>query len=139
MFTTLVRNFGVKGLEVVELYDIEPSVTEHLRPHGLIFCFLWHKDPHKSGDFEDPAAEHVWFANQLNDDACASFAILNVLLNCPDCDIGSTLVDFKKETEKMSSKASSSIALNLNAFFIAKAFTDEGTSDLQSSSHPGST
>lgn len=103
VFTTLVRKLGISGLEVVELYAIEPWAVENLNPHGLIFCFLWRKDTHRAGDFEDPAAEQVWFANQLSDDSCASLAILNVLLNCPECNVGQDLIDFKTDTQKMSS------------------------------------
>ena len=84
------------------MYDIEPWAVDHLNPYGLIFCFMWHKDSHRPADFEDPAAERVWFANQLSDDACATQAILNVLLNCPDIDIGEELRNFKTETESMS-------------------------------------
>ena len=106
VFTTLVRKLGISGLEVVELYAIEPWAVENLNPHGLIFCFLWRKDSHRAGDFEDPAAEQVWFANQLSDDSCASLAILNVLLNCPECNVGQDLIDFKTDTQKMSSVVS---------------------------------
>ena len=102
LFTSLTRKLGIKGLEVVEIYDIEPWAVDHLRPRGLFFCFLWHKDHHRPGDFKDPAAERVWFANQLIDDACASQAILNVALNCPDIDIGEDLMQFRTETERMS-------------------------------------
>ncbi|KAG6820306.1 hypothetical protein H0H93_002570 [Arthromyces matolae] len=102
VFTSLTRKLGVRNIELVEMYDIEPWAVDHLNPHGLIFCFLWRKDVHRPADFNDPAAEHVWFANQLSDDACASHAILNVLLNCPDVDIGDELRRFKVDTEKMS-------------------------------------
>lgn len=101
VFTSLTRHLGIKGLELVELYDIEPWAVDHLQPHGLIFCFLWKKDNHRPGAFNDPAAEKVWFANQLSDDACATHAILNVLLNCPGIDLGEDLNEFKKETEQM--------------------------------------
>ncbi|KAK0429528.1 hypothetical protein EV421DRAFT_1914553 [Armillaria borealis] len=47
VFTSLTRKLGVEHLEIVEVYDMEPWPT----------------------DFKDPAAEHVWFANQLSDDA----------------------------------------------------------------------
>lgn len=63
---------------------------------------MWRKDAHRPGDFDDPAAERVWFANQLSDDACASLAILNIALNCPDIDIGEELAGFRRETESMS-------------------------------------
>jgi ubiquitin carboxyl-terminal hydrolase L5 len=102
VFSTFIRSLGVIGLQVTELYDIEPwAISEE--PQGLIFCFLWHKDVHPAADFNDPDAERVWFANQLNDDACASLAILNVLLNNSDIDLGPRLREFRAETERMSS------------------------------------
>ncbi|KAF9472727.1 cysteine proteinase [Pholiota conissans] len=102
VFTSLTRRLGIRRLELVELYDIEPWAVDHLSPYGLIFCFMWRKDTHRPTDFNDPAAERVWFANQLSDDACATHAILNVLLNCPSIDIGDELRAFRKETEHMS-------------------------------------
>ncbi|KAF9649505.1 cysteine proteinase [Thelephora ganbajun] len=111
VFTTLVRTLGVQGLQVVELYDIEPWASDHLHPiYGLVFCFLWKKDndalPKKESngvvDGEDDSAK-LWFANQLSDDACASMAILNVLLNVEEVDIGERLREFRNETEMMSS------------------------------------
>ncbi|KAF8882258.1 hypothetical protein BD779DRAFT_1543655 [Infundibulicybe gibba] len=102
VFTALTKKLGVRNVEVVEMYDIEPWAVDHLHPRGLIFCFRWHKDTHRLADFNDPAAERVWFANQLSDDACASHAILNVLFNCPEIDIGEELRVFKEDTAQMS-------------------------------------
>ncbi|SJL18207.1 uncharacterized protein ARMOST_21785 [Armillaria ostoyae] len=104
VFTSLTRKLGVKHLEIVEVYDIEPWAVDHLHPYGLVFCFRWRKDTHRPTDFKDPAAEHVWFANQLNDDACASQAILNILFNCSNVDIGKELSEFKEYTREMSPK-----------------------------------
>lgn len=102
VFTSLTRKLGMRKLEVIELYDIEPWAVDHLNPHGLVFCFYWQKDTHRSTEFQDPAAEAVWFANQLSDDACASLALLNIVLNCPDIDIGDQLRMFREDTGKMS-------------------------------------
>lgn len=102
VFSSLTRGLGVKRVEVVELYDIEPWAVEHLDPYGLVLCFTWHKDTHRPTDFDDPAAERVWFANQLSDDACATHAILNVLFNCPDLELGDELENFRKETQGFS-------------------------------------
>jgi ubiquitin carboxyl-terminal hydrolase L5 len=103
LFSTFIRSIGVQGCQVNELYSIEPWATDHLRPQGLIFCFLWRKDAHRPADFNDPDAERVWFANQLNDDSCASLALLNVLFNTHDIALGQKLRDFRADTEQMSS------------------------------------
>lgn len=110
MFTQLTRKLGVKNVSLVELYDIEPWATDHLLPHGLIFCYLWRKDIHRPVEFED---EKVWFANQISDDACASHAILNVLLNCPSLDLGQDMQHFKLETKEMSPVVS-----RYNSYFV---------------------
>ncbi|KAI0933243.1 hypothetical protein AcV7_004769 [Taiwanofungus camphoratus] len=108
VFTTLIHKLGVRGLEVTEIYDIEPWAMDSSAPHGLIFCYLYtdENDPHEDANddegFEDRDAQRIWFANQLSDDACASHAILNVLLNCPDIDLGEELREFNAMTEKMS-------------------------------------
>jgi hypothetical protein len=112
----LTRKLGIRGSEFVEVYDIEPWAIDHLHPHGLIFCFLWHKDVHRAIDFEDPSSERVWFANQLIDDACASQAILNVVLNCPGIDIGHDCTRLKQETEDMSPAVSE----DLQEVFVTK-------------------
>ena len=104
----LIRKLGVRGLEVTELYGIEPSETDHLNPHGLVFCYLCDDDAGAEGGFQeedelaDPDARDVWFANQLSDDACASLAVLNVLFNCRGVDLGPALREFAADTEKMS-------------------------------------
>ncbi|KAJ6508549.1 ubiquitin C-terminal hydrolase [Mycena sanguinolenta] len=102
VFTSLTRRLGIHGLELLELYDIEPWAVDHLNPRGLVFCFMWRKDAHRPSDFDDPAAERVWFANQLSDEACGTLAIINIALNCPDIEIGEELKMFKQETESMS-------------------------------------
>ena len=102
VFTTLLQKFGVKGLEVTEIYDIEPWATDHLKPHGLIFCYMCDdSDSTNASELEDEDAERVWFANQLSDDACASHALLNVLLNCPNVDLGEELRVLQTVTEEM--------------------------------------
>ncbi|EJD00538.1 cysteine proteinase [Fomitiporia mediterranea MF3/22] len=104
VFTTLIRKLGIKGIEVEEVYDIQPWGLDHLKPKGLILCFNWKHDKYHPHDFLDPAAKDIWFANQLVDDACASLAILNVLFNCLDVELGDELNGFRRETSDMSPK-----------------------------------
>jgi len=61
--------------------------------HGMIFLFRWKPEPMDST--EDTCPEHVWFANQVIDNACASLALLNIVFNC-DADIGPQLKSFKE-------------------------------------------
>ena len=105
VFTTLIRKLGVEGVAVEEVYDIQWGL-DSLHPKGLVLCFNWRKDSHHASDFQVPAAKDVWFANQLEDDACASLAILNIVNNCPDIKVRSSLNEFKLETMQMSSKVS---------------------------------
>ncbi|KAH8105390.1 cysteine proteinase [Cristinia sonorae] len=108
LFTMLLHEMGVEGLEVTEVYDIAPWAIDHLSPRGLIFCYLCpeetqgDRDDVETYDAPDADAEDVWFANQLADNACASQALLNVVLNCENIDLGERLGSFLSDTCKMS-------------------------------------
>lgn len=69
--------------------------------HGLIFLFKWVKDDEPAGEVvQDNRLEKIFFAKQVIQNACATQAILSVLLNVnhPDIELGSTLGDFKDFT-----------------------------------------
>ena len=95
---------GVKDVAVEELYDLDfrgnTSVpAEHIL--GLVFLFKW-KD---QADTVVPETDYpgVFFANQVVPNACATQALLSVLLNCDEehVDIGPHLRDFKQFTADM--------------------------------------
>lgn len=84
---------------------------------------MWKHDKHHPTDFDDPAAKQVWFANQLSDDSCASLAILNVLFNCTNVDVGEELRRFREETDAMSSVVSAKIVvIILFLAFVSSSF-----------------
>merc|ERR1711998_680619 len=79
---------------------------EQIKPiHGLIFLFKWEKDPEPRetlGDNYDPT---LFFANQVINNACATQAILSIILNKADkIDIGDELKNFKDFTMALSSR-----------------------------------
>lgn len=104
-----MRRLGLRGLEMTEIYDIEPWAIEHLSPRGLIFCFPCEDEQEEkraSGlsndiDYSDPVVENVWYAHQLSSDTCASQAILNVVLNLDDVNMSDDLRLFANNTSKM--------------------------------------
>ncbi|KAK0492690.1 hypothetical protein EDD18DRAFT_1357523 [Armillaria luteobubalina] len=59
IFTSLTCKLGVKHLEIIEVYVIEPWTVDHFNLCGLVFCFCWRKDMHRPANLKDPAAEHA--------------------------------------------------------------------------------
>lgn len=102
VFTELIRGFGVEGAQVEELWSFSQDNFEHLKPiHGLIFLFKWIPGHDETGQvITDSSASNIFFAKQVINNACATQAILSVLLNCnhPDIKLGKTLTEFKEFT-----------------------------------------
>lgn len=71
--------------------------------YGVIFLFKWLASTTKSsepddGTFDQDAAENMFFAQQTIMNACGTQALLSVLLNMPDIEIGPDLQEFKEFT-----------------------------------------
>lgn len=107
LFSLLVEDFGVSGVKVEEVYDISKKMSSKV--YGFVFLFryeLGDRRARKRG--RDLASEDVsyvlepsiinnmFFAHQIIINSCATHALLSVLLNCPDLDLGPTLSKLKK-------------------------------------------
>ncbi|KAK2165522.1 hypothetical protein LSH36_49g07011 [Paralvinella palmiformis] len=90
----------VKGVQVEELWSLDPENFENLRPiHGLIFLFKWKADDEPQGSLVmDNRLDKIFFAKQVINNACATQAILSILLNCshPNLELGKDLTTFKE-------------------------------------------
>jgi len=99
VFTELIRGFGVTGAQVEELYTLDQESFNALKPiHGLIFLFKWIGNTEIDGSLvTDSRLDDIVFVKQVIENACATQAIISVLLNCnhSDIDLGTNLKDFK--------------------------------------------
>ncbi|CAK8686167.1 ubiquitin carboxyl-terminal hydrolase isozyme L5-like [Clavelina lepadiformis] len=99
VFTELIKDFGVEGVQVEEIFSLDAENFNVLKPiYGLIFLFKCVPDSKEEGSIvEDSRLDDIFFAKQVISNACATQAIISVLLNAKDENIrlGSTLQEFK--------------------------------------------
>lgn len=85
VFTELIHKLGVPSAQVEEVYSMDDDeLITKIKPkiYGFIFLFKWTKnlEPREPLTMYD---EDLFFARQIVNNACATQAILSVLLNSP--------------------------------------------------------
>ncbi|KAF2630088.1 cysteine proteinase [Macroventuria anomochaeta] len=99
-FSAILRDMGVQGINVREVVAMQPWFLETIpRPtYGLILLYRYRD--HGSSDQPTESSNHVWFANQLPaQNSCATLAMINILMNNTDIEIGDHLQQFKDFTK----------------------------------------
>ncbi|KAK6587740.1 hypothetical protein RS030_81241 [Cryptosporidium xiaoi] len=102
VFTELIEKYGVKGAQFTEIYDYSDDgiiniISEFGNIYGIIFLFKFverTKDTYINIPMEAPFG--MFYARQVINNACATQAILSILLNREDIDIGPHLSELKK-------------------------------------------
>ncbi|KAF7249785.1 Ubiquitin carboxyl-terminal hydrolase BAP1 [Varanus komodoensis] len=107
LFTLLVEDFGVKGVQVEEIYDLQSKCQGPV--YGFIFLFKWIEERRsrrkvstlvdETSVIDDDIVNNMFFAHQLIPNSCATHALLSVLLNCSSVDLGPTLSRMKEFTK----------------------------------------
>jgi len=105
VFTELLEKFGVGGAQLEEVYSMDPASFAALQPvHGLVFLFKIDRDQYtaeQSKGVVSPPPANMFFAKQVINNACATQALLSVLLNVKheDLSLGDTLSEFREFTK----------------------------------------
>eukprot|EP00177_Eucheuma_denticulatum_P005007 GFKZ01009126.1.p1 GENE.GFKZ01009126.1~~GFKZ01009126.1.p1 ORF type:complete len:326 (-),score=60.81 GFKZ01009126.1:985-1962(-) len=105
VFTELLVVIGVRNVQVEELYSLDRSLfPTHSKVHGLVFLFKYEKNSPefpRAGTLVSPPPSSLFFANQSIQNACATQAILSIVMNTPDLEIGEELTRFREFTQGM--------------------------------------
>jgi ubiquitin carboxyl-terminal hydrolase L5 len=82
VFTELIEKWGFKGLEVEEIFTLDDDAhLASMKPiYGFVFLFKWISKPKKANALLDYDPS-LYFANQVITNACATQALLSILLN----------------------------------------------------------
>eukprot|EP00920_Eleutheroschizon_duboscqi_P025684 GHVT01063462.1.p1 GENE.GHVT01063462.1~~GHVT01063462.1.p1 ORF type:complete len:383 (+),score=116.58 GHVT01063462.1:188-1336(+) len=109
VFSALVEEVGVQGVGFQEVYGVDEESFAQLAKstsavHGLIFLFKWTKEVETTDAraIDEEAASQMFFASQVISNACATQAIVSILLNRPGLSLGPTLSNLRSFAAAMS-------------------------------------
>jgi ubiquitin carboxyl-terminal hydrolase L5 len=103
---------GAKGFQVEELYGLDKAFVTDLEPiYGFIFLFKWdsaiESKRKKQSIQPTEIPPEVFFAHQTVQNACATQALLSILLNVPstaDVELGADLLNFRSFAKDLTPK-----------------------------------
>ncbi|PVH71847.1 cysteine proteinase [Cadophora sp. DSE1049] len=103
LFNYIMRKYGVQDVKIQEVFGLDEECMAYVpKPiYGMIFLFKYHDDDAENLEDSQKCPKHVWFANQITTNACATVALLNIVMNIPGLDLGENLQAFKEATQKL--------------------------------------
>jgi ubiquitin carboxyl-terminal hydrolase L5 len=104
VFWDLLQQVGTNGVDFTEVYDME-NFDLSASTYGLIFLFKWRETETGSADLPIEFPPGLFFANQVITNACATQAVLSVVMNAPGIELGPELTALKEFTADFDPRA----------------------------------
>jgi len=95
VFNEMLWNIGAKNVAVQEIYSLDHIAQSEETSFGLIFLFKWVQEADSRPIAPEHETEGLIFAKQIATNACATQALLSVLLNAPNVELSDELSEFK--------------------------------------------
>lgn len=103
VFSELIGRFGVPNICTEEIFSLDmlgDLGDRNGELYGLIFLFKYTEE-FDQRPLSDANTEEIFFARQVVQNACATQAILGVLMNAEGLDIGEQLGELKSFTQSL--------------------------------------
>ncbi|KAF3066371.1 Ubiquitin carboxyl-terminal hydrolase isozyme L5 [Daldinia childiae] len=103
-FNAILQELEAKDFKVQEVYSLDPDILEFLpKPvHGLIFLFQYDgSDEPRNEVNRQECPDYLWFTNQTTANACATVALMNIIMNAQDVTLGMELQKFRESTKEL--------------------------------------
>ena len=95
----MIRQMGAKGVTVRQAFTVDFDELKTLPQPIYGFVFLYRYREEDGSEQVNECPENVWFANQMPaQNSCCTLAIMNILMNAVDVEIGEHLKQFKDFT-----------------------------------------
>ncbi|GAP89867.1 putative ubiquitin carboxyl-terminal hydrolase protein [Rosellinia necatrix] len=101
-FNAMLQDLDAKTLKVQEVFALDEMTLADLpKPvHGLIFLYQWTNED-ESHEARQSCPENLWFGNQTTANACATVALMNIIMNAHAVKFGPELEKFRNTTKPL--------------------------------------
>ncbi|KAF6834810.1 ubiquitin carboxyl-terminal hydrolase [Colletotrichum plurivorum] len=101
-FNAMLHELGVPSVKVREVFSVDEDYVATLpQPlYGFIFLYQYFAEDYEDDEVVD--GRELWFANQTTDNACATVALTNIIMNSEGVELGPKLQEFKDATRGLS-------------------------------------
>ncbi|KAI1363524.1 ubiquitin carboxyl-terminal hydrolase [Xylaria arbuscula] len=101
-FNTMLQNLGAEKLKVQEIFALDSQELAALpQPvYGLIFLYEYTNED-ESNESRQECPDGLWFGNQTTTNACATVALINIIMNVHSVKFGTELEEFRVKTKHL--------------------------------------